>query len=264
MNFFKFRNHQIPVDENYLLNLTQCWRANDSPKNREPSRWKDLESSRRFIKNLKESFNSKDFEVYKILKNPNNKGYDSWAHWQIAYQYAQWLNPRFAMKINEIVEKFQKADMSLAHSIIRRNKDISNFEDFQKLKDIESIEDRKASMSFLDSALKKCKAAPDVPSIVKRNNSVSVTGLIPNKIKEQRNFEEARDAYTFKENVEMSFLELMQAEKLNDTYTKDNRVELVSICANVAKELKVFKNKIFGVIPTIKDENIPKHLKISK
>lgn len=93
-----YQGHLIS-DKGDDLNLTDMWKAAGSPPNKEPFNWERKEGAK-FIEAVEVAHNLPHSQV---IRKKAGKGGATWAHWQIAFAYAKYLNPGFHMWCNEVV-----------------------------------------------------------------------------------------------------------------------------------------------------------------
>lgn len=95
-----------------MLNLTDMWRAAGGPAMRRPSFWLRQEQTERF-RSFQRSLASLEFNVrHDHIKSSvpdpfvavdRGQGGSTWAHWQLALAYAQYLSPAFHSWCNTVV-----------------------------------------------------------------------------------------------------------------------------------------------------------------
>ncbi len=82
-----------------MLSLTDMWRADKSPVNREPFNWIRKEGAR-LIDQVAADYNLPASQVKSVKQG---KGGGTFAHWQIAMAYAQYLSTEFHVWCNSVV-----------------------------------------------------------------------------------------------------------------------------------------------------------------
>ncbi len=106
---------EIRFKDDELMNLTQMWRAVDGKDYQKPVMWLRKTSSVNFIKTLEKQLKgvkkaplkmtSKRYLESYLLKTVKGRYGGTYAHWQIALQYARYLDPEFAIWCNEVFSK---------------------------------------------------------------------------------------------------------------------------------------------------------------
>jgi len=89
----------IKKNSNGLISLTDIWRAANSPETKTPNKWQKTDVADAFIRaTLKFYKGTRD----SFIKTTKGKGGGSFAHVQIALEYAQYLDPKLALIVNNI------------------------------------------------------------------------------------------------------------------------------------------------------------------
>lgn len=118
-----FNSNNILVDEEGLVSLNDVYRIaiergiDDGKRN--PSDW-SLEAGSSFIDFVAKSLNTVVSSVYKTKRG---KGGGTYAHWQIALAYAEYLSHELHMRVNEIYMRAQSGDVTLAAEIAEKQQD---------------------------------------------------------------------------------------------------------------------------------------------
>lgn len=101
-----FHGIQIAFEGKEQVSLTDLWRAAGSERTNAPNFWTEQEQSARFIETIAKNLNAtKDC----IIKTKRGKSGGTWAHWQIALSYAQYLSPELHMFVNQcFVDRVQE------------------------------------------------------------------------------------------------------------------------------------------------------------
>ena len=89
MAIVPYNGHDIPVDDRPFVNLTEMWRAADSPGNKDPGQWRRLPESDGFIGHIAAALNVGKSQV---IRADRGRGGGTWAHRQVALAYAQYLS----------------------------------------------------------------------------------------------------------------------------------------------------------------------------
>lgn len=90
--------------EKEWCSLTDIWKASGLDKDMQPYRWLMGTTAKNFI-DVAEKFTGS--KVLKISKGGKNPG--TWAHKQVALEYARYLDPQLAIYVNELFLKPEKA-----------------------------------------------------------------------------------------------------------------------------------------------------------
>ena len=104
--------------DNGMISLTDLWKEAGSIANKELKDWLRKESTESFINSL-----SRILKVEKshLIKIKRGKGGGTWGHKQIAIEYAQYLDPKLAVLVNEIfferVEEEKNPDLIVDRAI---------------------------------------------------------------------------------------------------------------------------------------------------
>ena len=123
MNIQIFEGATIRVDADNLVCITDIYkiaieRGLDGGK-RNPSDW-SLEAGSSFIDSLAENLNTRKTGIYKTKRG---KGGGTYAHWQIALAYAQYLSHDLHRRILETYARAETGDVDLAAQIAEKQQD---------------------------------------------------------------------------------------------------------------------------------------------
>lgn len=95
-----------------MVSLTDLWREAGSDPQRTPAKWQESEPVKRFIQTACRFLN---IGISDIIKTKRGKSGGSYAHPQVALEYAQYLDPKLAVAVNELyfqrVEEEKNPDM---------------------------------------------------------------------------------------------------------------------------------------------------------
>lgn len=91
--------YNISQDQSGRISLTDLWKAANSPKNKSVADWTRLETVKKFIETACRFLNMGKSHV---IKKEQGKGGGTFAHEQIALEYAQYLDPNLAIAVNQI------------------------------------------------------------------------------------------------------------------------------------------------------------------
>lgn len=90
------------------LNLTDMWRAADSPSGRAPSDWLALVTTKEFVSYIEVTLNAGKSGI-ETKKGGSGSGRGAtWGHWQIGLAYAKYLSPAFHAACNDIVRSYME------------------------------------------------------------------------------------------------------------------------------------------------------------
>ena len=100
-----------------MLNLTDMWRAADSPANRRPAQWLALDETAQFRAYLNSRLAEAELRPGSNIVQDDicaappdgltlavrGTGGGTWAHWQLAIAYARYLSPAFHLWCNDVL-----------------------------------------------------------------------------------------------------------------------------------------------------------------
>lgn len=93
-----YHGTEIRKDANGMVNLTDLWRAAGSTENQSPNRWQRTDAAQAFIRATEKFLKGISNP---IIKTKKGKGGGTYAHEQIALEYAQYLSPELAVLVNQ-------------------------------------------------------------------------------------------------------------------------------------------------------------------
>jgi hypothetical protein len=99
MNTLAFRGAVIR-DRDEFLCLTDMWKAAGRPENKAVADWRKLPGCERFVEHIAAAYN---VGLSHVFDTERGRSGGTWAHWQIALAYAQYLSPEFHAWCNEVV-----------------------------------------------------------------------------------------------------------------------------------------------------------------
>lgn len=76
-----------------MVSLTDMWKASGAEEKNRPTQWARTDTGQRFIAFITATYKLEDSQVWDTRRGRHGGG--SWAHWQIALAYAQFLSPEF-------------------------------------------------------------------------------------------------------------------------------------------------------------------------
>lgn len=88
----------IDIADGNMVNLNKIYEMSGSPKNQDPRQWVRLPTT----KNLIESTNVGKSHILKSKRGENG---GTWAHWQLALSYAQYLSPELHIAVNQVFKE---------------------------------------------------------------------------------------------------------------------------------------------------------------
>ncbi len=96
------------------VSLTSLWEASGKNPSQQPKQWIRFEG-KNFINTIADS---QKVSVDHLLRTKPGKGGGTWAHWQIALEYARYLSPELAIWTNQVVKERLEEERSpdLAYS----------------------------------------------------------------------------------------------------------------------------------------------------
>ena len=103
---------------NEMISLTDLWKQSGEDAQRTPAKWQESEPVQRFIQTASKILN---IGISDIIKSKRGKGGGTYAHKQIALEYAQYLDPKLAILVNEIfferIEEEKNPDLIVDRAI---------------------------------------------------------------------------------------------------------------------------------------------------
>ncbi len=99
-----------------MISLTDLHKASGGANRNHPTEWFANDGNRAFIRTLAQKLNLQDSELYETRSGRFGGG--TYAHWQIALAYCEWLSPELHMAVNEVYMAFSEAKPALAADIV--------------------------------------------------------------------------------------------------------------------------------------------------
>lgn len=96
---FNFNGHQIGVDAEGRVSLTDLWKSGGAHHKKDPGSWRRNKSNKGFIAHISNTPNLGGLEV---LATKSGKGGGTYAHRQIALSYAKSLSHKLHAFVNEV------------------------------------------------------------------------------------------------------------------------------------------------------------------
>lgn len=98
-------------DDSGMFSLTDLWKFAGSDVNKSPAEWQRISTTEAFIKAVSKVLN---MGIAHVIKSKRGKGGGTYAHEQIALEYAQYLDPNLAICVNEL---FLNPEAATNHAI---------------------------------------------------------------------------------------------------------------------------------------------------
>lgn len=207
----KYNGHTIAAHGDGMYCLTDMWIASGRPAEKRPNDWSTYAGAT-FITSTAESLNTGKSRIYKAGRGKHGK---TFAHWQLALAYAQYLDHDFHRYVNEIFARYETADPFIAKSIIERQTDP------EKLDYLKGVIDRKSSSIQLSKALAKYGDGGDVYRIVHDGNNKAITGMTARQIQATYGVVNTRDALTTNQNALMTILQTTEVKRMDSIQPTD-------------------------------------------
>lgn len=93
-----YRDVVIHRGKDGMVNLTDMWKAQGSPANKDPSQWTRLRTTRELETVLGESMG-----ISQTFRKRIGRGLGTWAHPLMAVSYAKYLSPEFHIWANQVI-----------------------------------------------------------------------------------------------------------------------------------------------------------------
>lgn len=90
----------IDISEEKMVSLNKIFEISGSTETQSPKRWTSLPSVKTLLETIERQ---KDGESVLLKKAGKNGG--TWAHWQVALSYAQYLSPELHLAINQVFKE---------------------------------------------------------------------------------------------------------------------------------------------------------------
>lgn len=88
----------IPINKDGFLNATELCKAG----NKRLNDYYRLESTQEYLKALEEELK---IPISELIRNNKNMS-DTWVHRKVSYHLAQWISPKFAVQVSNILDEF--------------------------------------------------------------------------------------------------------------------------------------------------------------
>jgi hypothetical protein len=91
----------IDIADGKMVNLNRIYEISGASSGKEPKEWNKLGSTKTLIK----SIDGGKSPVLKTKRGGANGGGGTWAHWQLALSYAQYLSPELHLVVNQVFKE---------------------------------------------------------------------------------------------------------------------------------------------------------------
>lgn len=123
-NALVVRGREVRFDDNGLACLNDIWEAAGYSKNRKPSDWSRLDTTRRKMERVLElvTGKSRDYnrdDMRKVLRVVRGRGAGTFADIRLALDYAEYLNPKLAIEVKEVFLRYKAGDATLADEVLQ-------------------------------------------------------------------------------------------------------------------------------------------------
>lgn len=206
-----------------LINLTDLWKASKGKPSQKPTFWLRQTETLNLLKSLT---NWAKLPLDQLLVRQNGRSGGTFAHWQIALSYAQWLSPELQIEVSSVFKRFREADTELIENAIGR---VKNPED---LKRIEARVRNKQSNIALNGAIVDCGGTGKTCAFVANNNNVAITGKTAKELRKEHNLPEKASTRPYLDTdqmIDMAFLERLERKSLEKLRPKGHDAVL-TIC----------------------------------
>jgi len=88
----------INIADGNMVKLNHIYEISGSERGKKPAEWNKLESTKNLIKSIKR-------DETPIIKTKRGTGGGTWAHWQLALSYAQYLSPELHGIVNNVFKE---------------------------------------------------------------------------------------------------------------------------------------------------------------
>jgi len=92
---FNGQSFFVDIADGNMVNLNSIYEISGAPETQSPRRWTSLPDTKKLL-------NSINDKKSVILKTKRGKGGGTWAHWQLALSYAQYLSPELHLAVNQV------------------------------------------------------------------------------------------------------------------------------------------------------------------
>ncbi|MGZ5028971.1 MAG: KilA-N domain-containing protein [Methylobacter sp.] len=91
----------IDIADGKMVNLNRIYEISGASPGKEPKEWNKLDSTKKIIKSIEGGKSP----VLKTKRGGANGGGGTWAHWQLALSYAQYLSPDLHLAVNQVFKE---------------------------------------------------------------------------------------------------------------------------------------------------------------
>ena len=221
-----------------LVSLTDLWKGQGSDPSKKPVQWLRWDGASKLIAALGEKLKGENPHLLEVRKGRTGGTY---AHWQIALAYAEFLSPDLHLAVNDVYRRFQQADVELVEHMVERM-------DPGDAKRVEARARARVSNKELTATIQEHGGEGRTYAEVNNLNNVAVTGKTARQIKESAGVPATAQTRDLLTEVQLSGLNY--AEKLEVQAIKERRDighdRIVGTCREVASDVAAITRKYAG------------------
>lgn len=233
---FEFQGVEVLRDSEGLVSLTDMWRAQGSPEHRDPYQW-TRKAGKEFIASLEAAHKGPKKPFMKTRRGKGVAG--TWAHWQIALAYAEYLSPEFHRHVNEAFVQYRLEEVNpeikldrAANALLERGHTVEWVG--RRLKGIGT---RKQLMGTMADHCCKTRGRDNPFAEITRTMSLEIFGKTPKEIREDKGLKPSdatRDSF---DDTDLLLTELAeaQARKLIQKHAANGNEQCVALGLKAAK-----------------------------
>ncbi len=246
-SMFVCNGHQIRLDDQGRVNLTDMWRGQGSPQNKDPRQWRRKEGLG-FIAHIAESLGVPVGHTVKATSGGKGGGGETYGHWQVALAYAKYLSHEFHEHVNRAYLEHYREECDPAlkmHRAVRGFRKRGNDDQWIGTR-MEGIDVRNALTDKMRDHNCKVTQKENPYAEATRDISLKVLGQTPKEIRESRGLAKSartRDHLKRHELIRLSFAE-SEAEVLIERQAADGNAQCVDACRKAADVVKVAIDKL--------------------
>lgn len=212
------RGRNIRVDENGLCCLNDIHRAAGFTKNQQPAQWARLPGTIKKIDRVLElivgkSHNYTKEDMHRVYRAYRGADGGTYADARLALDYAEYLNPKLAIEVNEVFLRYKAADPTLADDIMDRASAEAN--EWMAARSIS----RAARLGYTDTLRDHGVAEPKEYAECTNATYRGIFGQTALQMRAARGLPKKkplRDAMSLKELATVSFSEVLATERIQD------------------------------------------------
>lgn len=261
-----FDGKGMKVNDDGMVSLTDIWNANGGESRNRPKAWLETQQAQDFVAEVVKGQNPalflkvagvvKSEDIRLFLKVAKGRNGGTYAHWQIALAYAQFLSPELHVAVNTVFKGFVEADASIATSVLERTTDQQAVESIA-LKAIDKTDSPEAlsrqelrartkyENKSLNAAIKECTSNQFAHSMVADLNNVSITGMKAKEFREVHNLPakaSTRDHLTTHQMTVLAFQEFLEASTLRSQGVKGTKAVLSTVKETISSVQTLVRN----------------------